>query len=245
MYKTFRGFYPPTNEQVKVWRYLDFTKYVDLIDKKQLYFCRVDKFEDPYEGAFPTNLFTFKPFLDTTEHVRQFNFINCWHMNEFESAAMWSLYLPTKNGVAIQSTFERLKQSFDNTAEDVYLSVVKYHDYNGKTYDDLIKENPWSPGSSGSTVMPQIFKRKSFEYENELRAIYIDLPIEYDVEKTKLRNLGSGKLINTDLETLVERVYIAPKADPWFKDLVVSVSKKYNLNKPIEKSDLYDRKTLK
>ena len=244
MYKTYRGFYEPTDPNQKIWRFVDFTKYVDLLDKEQLYFCRLDKFEDPYEGAFPTNKFDFAPILETTEHVRQFNFINCWHMNDFESAAMWNVYLKTNNGVAIQTTFNKLKSAFEETSEDIYLSIVKYHDYDNKTYDELIKENPWSKGSIGSTVMPQIFKRKSFEYENELRAIYIDLPIEYDKEKTKQRNLGNGKNIKISLDKLIEKIYVAPKADFWFKDLVTSVTNKYGLDKPIEKSDLYNRKSL-
>lgn len=224
---------------------MDFTKYVDLLDKRKLYFCRLDKLDDPYEGAFPSNGFSYLPIIETTEQIRKFNFINCWHMNNYESAAMWSIYLKTNNGIAIQTTFQQLKQSFQLTQEDIYLSIVKYHDYDQKSYHDLIKENLWSEGAMGSTIMPLIFKRKSFEYENELRAIYIDLPMELDNEKAQLRNLGNGKSININIETLIEKIYISPKADSWFKDLVSSVTYKYGLIKPIEKSELYERNILK
>lgn len=56
MYKTYRGFYEPTKKASLIWRYIDFTKFVDLVDSSQLYFSRLDKFEDPFEGTMPVNL---------------------------------------------------------------------------------------------------------------------------------------------------------------------------------------------
>ena len=34
--------------------------------------------------------------------------VNCWHINEHESAAMWDLYLKSNEGIAIQSTYQKL-----------------------------------------------------------------------------------------------------------------------------------------
>jgi len=30
----------------KIWRYMDFTKFVNLLDTESLFFCRADSFED-------------------------------------------------------------------------------------------------------------------------------------------------------------------------------------------------------
>jgi hypothetical protein len=35
-------------------------------------------------------------------------FVNCWHMNEHESAAMWRLYSQADEAICVQSTFARL-----------------------------------------------------------------------------------------------------------------------------------------
>src|SRR5258705_185923 len=35
-----------------------------------------------------------------------------WHMNEFESAAMWQLYANFDEGIAIRSTYKRLRDCF-------------------------------------------------------------------------------------------------------------------------------------
>ena len=50
MYKEHPTFIQPENEGIKVWRYMDFTKFVLLIDSRRLYFTRADKFDDPFEG---------------------------------------------------------------------------------------------------------------------------------------------------------------------------------------------------
>lgn len=157
---------------------------------------------------------------------------------------MWNIYLDTRNGIAIQSTFDRFKNSFNETEEDIYMSVVKYTDYNNTSYKQLRDDNKWSTTSSGSTINPGIYKRKSFEYENELRAFYIDTPIEYDLEKVKARSLPNGKKISINLEVLIEKIYIAPKADTWFKNLVESILGKYEIHVPIERSTLYERRYL-
>ncbi len=53
MYEPHPIFIQPANEEVKVWRYIDFTKLVSLIDTRRLYFTRADRFEDPFEGSWP------------------------------------------------------------------------------------------------------------------------------------------------------------------------------------------------
>ncbi len=37
---------------MKIWRYLDFTKFLSYLDKKALFFTRADKLDDIFEGKF-------------------------------------------------------------------------------------------------------------------------------------------------------------------------------------------------
>src|SRR4051794_26367131 len=53
MYRPHQFFTPPANLSVKIWRYIDFTKFVDLISRKALYFPDATKLGDPFEGSFP------------------------------------------------------------------------------------------------------------------------------------------------------------------------------------------------
>ena len=88
--------------------------------------------------------------------------IFCWHENDYESAAMWKLYSDLENGIAIQSTFKNLKECFFEDEPDVVIGKVEYLNYN----EDSI---PW--GNKLYIYKPFMYKRRSFEYENEIWAI--------------------------------------------------------------------------
>ena len=56
MYKEHPDFKTPPQEAL-LWRYLDFTKFVALLDASALFFVRADKLGDPFEGTLsPVNL---------------------------------------------------------------------------------------------------------------------------------------------------------------------------------------------
>lgn len=42
----------PANRDTVVWKYLDLSKFLDLLMSKKLFMSRSDKFEDQYEGTF-------------------------------------------------------------------------------------------------------------------------------------------------------------------------------------------------
>ena len=45
--------YIPLKPGEKLWRYIDFNKFKLLLETKSLFFCRADKFSDPFEGSVP------------------------------------------------------------------------------------------------------------------------------------------------------------------------------------------------
>jgi capsid portal protein len=129
-------FKKPEDENVKIWRYMDFTKFVSMIDRKALFFVRADRLGDKFEGSPSKHIV--EPSVEeklTQEQLRQLEFmrnrdswlykakkkevvVNCWHVNECESAAMWKLHLKSEEGVAVQSTYRRLSDSFSNYEEN-------------------------------------------------------------------------------------------------------------------------------
>ena len=54
MYCENPSFKKPDNENVKIWRYIDFTKLVWMLEKESLFFTRIDTLQsvDTYEGSF-------------------------------------------------------------------------------------------------------------------------------------------------------------------------------------------------
>jgi hypothetical protein len=163
-------------------------------------------------------------------------YVNCWHMNEHESLAMWRLY--SREGIAIRSTYQRLVNSFVGDGDDVLVGQVFYRD----------PRNSARPENPGNTLAPVLRKGMSYEYERELRAITDRKPPDwtsgsfpYDEYKDKQ---PKGVYADVVLDTLLERVYVAPGRPAWFKELVASVTAKYGLELPIVTSSLDERPDL-
>ncbi len=127
-------FDPPDNENVKIWRYMDYTKFMSLVMGRELYSTPADLLGDPYEGSLPKLVASDKynksssPDLARTIHknMRKVITVSCWHMNDSESTAMWQLYAEMNKGIAIQSTYKRLRECLAPFSPEVRLAVVKY-----------------------------------------------------------------------------------------------------------------------
>jgi hypothetical protein len=253
MYEKHPVFTAPTDENIKIWRYMDFTKFLSFIDKKTLFFTRVDQLEDKFEGRFTKYLFNpeieEKATPNEKEKLRQYRdnsskfnerertalAVNCWHMNEYESAAMWKLYVKSDEGIAIQSTYSRLLNSFyDSDGYMLFVGTVKYIDYN----KEVIPVD--------NMFYPYIHKRRSFEYERELRAIITPSMITTNPSGKKGKAITLGRLpkegvhIPINIPSLVEMVYVSPTCEIWFEDLVRSVLKTYQIEKIVKRSSLAD-----
>lgn len=238
-------FIQPANEDIKIWRHLDFTKLLSLIDSRQLYFSRADKFDDPFEGSWPRLNVEARKYIPESisdevgrnkyeaavntlpeifKNWRRCIAINCWHANEHESVAMWKLYLKSNEGIAIQSTYKKFKNCILD-AENVYIGKVKYIDYE----IDVINAN--------NILSPFNHKRKSFEHEKEIRGLIIRWPKEEPFSFTK-DTIDDGLTISVNLEMLIEKIYISPYAPARFKDLVGGVIKRYGYGFEIVQSEL-------
>lgn len=242
MYKEHPVFEKPEDVNVQIWRYMDFTKFVSLLDKSALFFPRADKLDDPFEGSFSKANIKLRPEVykgEIPQHIfeqlgefikslKKFTAINSWHLSEYESAAMWRLYLKSNEGIAIQSTFARLKNSLKDENYDVYIGKVKYIDY----------ERDWIP--ERNLFYPFLHKRKSFEHERELRALVQKIPTKrnggINFSKTLFDEYGIH--VAVDLDILIERIYVAPTCPDWLFELVRSVANKYGLDKEVLRSSL-------
>jgi hypothetical protein len=267
--------YSIPNETTTLWRYVDFGKFVSMLLTKSLFFAKVSKFNDPFEGAIgimdnktsydKSMIFALvvaqltapkneKPPLPPSKEItdkalkivedleqgtisvedkeivtnaqklssdleasrsekRDMTYVNCWHENEFESDAMWTLYSKDiTNAVAIKTTYQKL---YESLGRDPLIDIGRV------SYINFNKEF----SSNNST---QWYKRKSFSHENEVRAVLIN----------ETRRELDGVPIDIDLDILVDSIFISPYAGNWFVDIVKDTLKKYKLDKPVFHSDM-------
>ena len=155
-------FHNPPPADAILWRYMDFTKFVSLLETRALFFARADKLGDPFEGSVPKNNITSRSTLNPNlsheeiimyAHVMQqlprFTLISCWHESRHESEAMWRLYASVNGGIAIKTKFNAFARCF-LTNEQIHIGAVQYVDYD----NDLIPED--------NLLSPYLHKRQSF-----------------------------------------------------------------------------------
>jgi hypothetical protein len=276
MHKSHPAFRAPPDTDGKIWQYMELAEFVSMLNRKALFFVKANKLRDPYEGIIPqySNMIRSKreneeqkqyfqsvyesnngisrkvaqTMIEQFQMYRQLVLINPWHYNEYESAAMWSLYSHENAGIAIQSTTKRLSDCFNDNNEDIiWIGKVQYLDFS----KDWMNE--WN-----NLFQAFVTKRKSFEYEKEIRAVTC-LPDdnvsrhllangateENNVFSSRERTVNpkeltdKGKYVSANLHVLVDKVYVAPYAEPWFEEVVESLLSKYDLDSVVIKSDLY------
>ena len=138
----------------------------------------------------------------------------------------------------MRSTVWDLVESFhspepiDERSDPLYIGKVDYLDYDS----DLIPEN--------DLLYPFVHKRRSFEFESELRAVITHYPEGEDpdggVTAEELREATpvDGLTVAVDVGQLIQAVHVAPTAPHWFFDLVSSVVERYEISAKVVQSSL-------
>jgi hypothetical protein len=216
-------FTPPTDPDVTLWRYVDFTKYVASLESSSLFFANAGKLNDPYEGSLPIrDQADDESKREYRRKVRDYIFVNCWQMAPHESEAMWRLYLTGSEGLAIRSTFRKVTESIADPTH-VYFGTVKYLEYDQDQIDHSL-----------NMMGPYVCKRNAFEHEREVRGL---IP-QFEQFNQKLPPASGGILINVNLSTLVDSIVVSPTSASWFKKLVSDVTTRFGYNFPIVDSSL-------
>ena len=180
---------------------------------------------------------------------KEFIFVNCWHIGEEESDAMWKIYVGNQDGVCVQTTLASLRASFSDSSESIFLGKVNYNDYK----KDFIVEM--------DTFSPFITKRRCFKHEQELRALiwrHEDIDHRFltaDGSPGTKDNFATAVPVNKDpdriginvkvnVKDLVHAIYISSISGNWFVDLVESILAKLGYAFRIHHSELTERPSL-
>ncbi len=248
---------PPASGDLAIWRYMDFTKFIAMLENRALFFSRVSHLDDPFEGSFPrqqtpiSRVIEFLPkgavpagatlhmsagLEETWKCMRYWAMVNCWHASKHESAAMWKLYASSDLAVAVRSTVDRLRNALGTpppVGED-FFGMDRFHIGMIDYIDFATGHIP--PGSFAS----QFFrKHQSFEHEQELRAMILEYPLsdERTFDWQRFPD-DTGRSIEVNLDMLIEAVFIAPQAPQWYVELVSKAAVRYGLNATLQHSEL-------
>lgn len=218
----------PDDLDAPIWRYISFTKLVSLLSNGALYFCRADRLGDAFEGSYPASNLQGRPesyralglpepaIVDIVRqheafarNLPKFVFINCWTLSDYESVALWNLYSSMTQGVALRSTFRRLTDSLRTyPVRPISVGRVRYINYDG---GDVFSER--------NVLNPFVHKRRSYDFERELRAFIMDLSMARGPNWSEGEG-PPGIQVNMGVTDLLERIHVAPLAPVWFAELV-------------------------
>lgn len=235
---TFTKFRPEVySHESVICRYMDFSKFVDLLDSSCLFFPRLTVLRklDPYEGSFilfgshdKKDEKSKKLFKQLDKMLPKDTYVSCWYLSDIESVALWKLFPKSDEGIAIKSTIERLSQSIESKSSEhtIYMGSVTYG-------HEKIKERKVNNPKSYSGDDAVFTKRACFEHEKELRVVIY----AHDIGAPILRN-QTGLKLEVNVESLISEVMISPEAPRWMEDLVKRVVKKYGFSFKIRQSTL-------
>ena len=208
-----------------IWRYMDITAFLALVQTSSLHFAPLESLEDPHEGR-NTRKGDIVHLLQTTsaaaaKHrqqqfdrlIRSQSYVNCWTGSEHENAALWKIYGSSGTVVALRSTYKKLVDALPNA---YVVGCVKYIDYT--------KEPPLQ--LHGKSVFPYLslvyHKRLEFGFEHEIRAAHF----RRDDPKPNSAGMGVPKV---DLSKLIGSVYIRSTEPAWKIKVVETLCTQYNL----------------
>ena len=228
-------------ENQKLWRYMDLSKFVSLIEKNALWLARADTFRDKHEGRFPDDMRmaiekAFKGLDDDSsvvedaddflDYLRKNTFINCWHKNFDENMVMWEIYGRDTNALAIQTTANNIRDNVSSDKLSGFSLILKSVTY--KRADEI----------SGVLPYEECFfiKRPHFSFEAEVRISLDTYSRHGPTKKTPY-----GYYLSVSLNGFIEKILIHPDSPDWFMDAINSLTKKYGVHAPVERG-LYGNK---
>jgi hypothetical protein len=240
-YRNHEALFPP-DRNCTLWRYMDLTKFLSILETRTLHFARADQFDDPYEGRLsqatveklrdwagvralgPDGTWGLDSLLADVEKSRGDFFINCWCAEEHESAAMWRLYLQSREGVAIRTDHDSLVTALAESPWRIGTSLVQYVDYET------------TPIPNWSSFSPFVHKGLSFSHEHELRVM-----IWAPDNRERITTESPFVRVEVEPNQLIKAVHVSPTAQGWFGDLVEALGRRYDLNCQVVRSKLYNR----
>lgn len=235
-------FKQPLDEGVSVWRYMDLSKFIWMIQRDALFFCRSDSLGDPFEGHYTkviadqeeehiktlqaNNQFAAIPAaVHAVEMAREVFRVNTLELpkqlKQKYFVSCW--HMNEEESPAMWKLYTSQNESIcirskyktlaNLLPEESLLGCVEYINYHRDSFDTT---EMWSY---------IIHKRKSFEHEREIRAaIYRGEACPFEAVD------GKGLVVPINVAELIEEIFVSPTAQSPLSEVVTGLAEKYGLS---------------
>lgn len=177
----------------KIYRFMSFKRFNDLISGKMLFFAQASKLSDKFEGGHVVRGLEKECFKN-----KNLTFVSCWTTNnpfEESSLFMWRPNCEKENhiaiGISIKTFFLDRYSSclFQDTKFEKYVGKIEYIPPDKEDYPEKYKTN---------SFVPFFLKRDYFIVENEIRIVIQDMVPEYSFFSFNKYKVLDEKVLNGD-----------------------------------------------
>lgn len=215
----------------KIVRYLSLAKFHSLLFKKTLFFSPISSMTDKHEGTIFTNegvarlqaLMELAQYpkedvekvrekirgeQETLDKLKTFVAINCWNLADHESFALWKIYVPSGEGVAIRTSRSKLVSKIDKQyAPYITQAMVRY-----------------ASDQTGFDASVFFKKHLPYRYEGEYRLALdcVNMKGHEDFRSKLIQQLAEKGGLEIPLVDLnfIDEIIISPFVGKWFFDVV-------------------------
>lgn len=207
-----------SDNELTLRRFMDFSKFQNLINTRTLYLAPASAFDDKLEGHY-----TFRDYGEWDKQLTDWGFdsngreiakqakatiarhnqdavvVSCWTKAPASDPRMWDEYARNPEAVVVETTVWRIRQALGS---EFLIVPVRYLDFDEH---QIPKEH---------SLQPFCYKRNSYAWEREVRVIG-----EMEIGK----RIGTPRKVPISLSTFISKVSLHPQASKSFIDSVLKL----------------------
>ncbi|KZZ47511.1 hypothetical protein A3759_18290 [Thalassolituus sp. HI0120] len=229
---------------MRIARYLQLPQFIYLISNG-LFIPKTTLFDDELEGLASVMYNRWDegpaPKMEN-DWAKEWIYTSCWYKSTDESMAMWNLYGTNNESLMVQTTTDKLacalKKSKKYKNFPARLNFVSY--FEAAEYPKPLHKRDVSPKSNRASqhlynakLDDFFYKHPSYRHEQEIRLCIVEKAAQEPYEENK--NTGIVLPVDNDF---IDTVIFAPNAPDWFKNIVIEIMRKYEIEAQISGSDL-------
>jgi len=224
----------PSDDTI-LWRYMAFDRLQQFLETEQLWFARLDQFDDPLEGTLTDGEISFEPPSDAhalqlrdatsdpiAQMMRHTAYVQCWRMGA-ESMAMWNLYGKTQDSVAVTTTVGLLKHQLAKDIRSVYMAEIEYVDWN-------------EPRILKGVFDPVLRKIEGYEHESEMRLFFWNVAGLRPDGVYRRDEIPKGLTFSINPKEMINAIWIGPRGAARTQSMVEALVAQYKLDVSIRTS---------
>lgn len=243
-----------SNEEINgafITKYMPLEFALKTLKEKSLWVSNPSEWTDPFEKRFLENKWETPNKYNTHHHPWKNRVYCCCFTNQAISEAHWLIYARGQIGISFRFNFSALLKELGRHTDkyDIYIGKVKYLPTE-KTITSLAEIDFTKSKYGDEKFLAELFllKRNAFEYENEIRIIFVEKEnSKIKPESTNKENKPGISIKLSKLQDIIKRITIEPSVGErteymlktWLEKSLESYPQEVKTSELVRRSTIY------